>query len=143
MKIRGRSHVNSQSFFLVKRQYGFNKYKGVIFHRLAMDPPCLNVIYKILPAFRLLLAKQLINNHGYTQMEAARRIGITQGAISQYINSKRATKGTKELGINYALVESMANEAAEKIANNKMNPDEITTYFCKLCLTMRENNYSI
>ena len=108
-----------------------------------MDPPCLAVIYRILPAFRLLLAKQLINNHGYTQMEAARRIGITQSAISQYITSKRATRGIQELGTNYPLMKSMANEAAEKIANNKMSPDEITTYFCKLCMTMRENNYSI
>ena len=108
-----------------------------------MDPPCKAVIFTILPTFRLLMAKQLVIKHGYTQTEAARKIGITQGAISQYMTAKRAAKGTKGICINYPLIESMAREAAEKIANNKMNPDEITTYFCKLCTTMRENNYCI
>ena len=97
-----------------------------------MDPPCQAMIYKILPTFRFLMAKQLINKHGYTQTKAARKMGITQSAISQYINLKRATR-RKELGANYSLVESMAHEAAAKIAKNEMNPDELTTYFCKLC----------
>ena len=108
-----------------------------------MDPPCQTVIYKILPAFRFLLAKQLIDKYGFTQMEVAGKIGITQSAISQYLTSKRAVKGLQELGINYHLVESMANEVAEKIANNEMNPFEITTYFCKLCTTIKEDNYFI
>lgn len=107
-----------------------------------MDPPCQAVINKILPTFRFLMVKQLIHKHGYTQTKAARKIGITQSAISQYMTSKRATRG-KELGINYPLVESMAHEAADKIAHNKMKPDEIITYFCKLCTTMKENNYVI
>ncbi len=89
------------------------------------------------------MAKKLVNKHGYTQREAARKIGITQAAISQYLNEKRAARGVRDLRINYPLVESMACEAAEKIANNEMNPDEIIAYFCKLCTTMRESNYCI
>ena len=126
-----------------KLQQELNKYKPVIFCRLDMDPPCKVIIYEILPAFRLFLAKQLIKKHGYTQMEAASKMGITQAAISQYITAKRAAKGIIELDINYPLVESMAIEAAEKIAKNKMKPDEITTYFCQLCKTIKENNYCI
>lgn len=108
-----------------------------------MDPPCQNVIYKILPAFRLLLAKQLIDKYGLTQMEAASKIGITQAAISQYLASKRAVKGIDELGINYPLVESMANEVAQKIVNDEMNPFETTTYFCKICTIIKKSNYFI
>ena len=107
-----------------------------------MDPPCQTVITKILPTFRFLLAKRLIEKHGYTQDMVAQKMGITQSAVSQYMTSKRATRG-KELDINYPIVESMANEAAEKLAKNEMNPAEVITYFCKLCMTMRESNYCI
>ena len=107
-----------------------------------MDPPCQIVITKILPTFRFLVAKQLTSKHGFTQMQAANKMGITQSAISQYLASKRATRG-KDLDINYSLVESMAKETAEKIARNQLNPAEIVTYFCKLCMTMRESNYCI
>jgi len=89
------------------------------------------------------MAKQLVKKHGYKQREAARKIGITQAAISHYLAEKRGARGIKDLRINFPLVESMACEAAEKIANNEMNPDEIITYFCKLCTTMRESNYYI
>lgn len=107
-----------------------------------MDPPCKAVINKILPTFRYLVAKKLISKYGFTQETAAQKMDITQSAISQYMTSKRATRG-KQLGINFPLVESMANEAAKKIAKNKMKPDEITTYFCNLCMIMREDNYII
>jgi predicted transcriptional regulator len=88
------------------------------------------------------MAKQLISKHGLTQEEVACKMGITQSAVSQYMTSKRATRGN-QLGINYPLVESMAHEAADKIANNQMKADEIITYFCELCTTMKENNYVI
>jgi predicted transcriptional regulator len=44
----------------------------------------------VLPVFRAFVAKELVNNHKFTQVEAAQKLGTTQAAISQYLNSKRA-----------------------------------------------------
>jgi predicted transcriptional regulator len=107
-----------------------------------MDFQCSEIVNKVLPTFRSLLAKTLINKHGYTQIQAASKIGVTQAAISNYLNSKRAKKRHNTLGINYALVESIANETAEKIVTNEIKPDEITIYFCKFCNSFKDNSKS-
>jgi hypothetical protein len=105
-----------------------------------MDFECKEMVTKVLPTFRSLLAKTLVNKHGYTQTQAASKIGVTQAAISNYLNSKRATKSHKILDIKYALLESIAFETAEKIANNEIKPDEITIYFCKFCNSFKESS---
>jgi predicted transcriptional regulator len=107
---------------------------------VAVDINCSIIVKKVLPAFRSYLAKALINKYGYTQTKAASSIGVTQAAISNYVHSKRAKRGYKKLGINYSLVESIANETAEKIVYDKIKPAEITLYFCKFCNSLKASN---
>ncbi len=45
---------------------------------------CEVVAKDILPSIRALLAKSLVEKHKLTQQEAAKKLGLTQGAISQY-----------------------------------------------------------
>ncbi len=87
----------------------------------------------VLPVFRSLVAKDLVSSHGMTQVEAAQRLGTTQAAISQYINSKRAFKGTEKLGFILPQLQAMASETAGKLARNEMRPEDITVDFCRLC----------
>ena len=46
----------------------------------------------LLPVFRSLLASQLAEDYGFSQAEVARRLGITQAAVGQYLNEKRAKR---------------------------------------------------
>ena len=46
----------------------------------------------ILPAIRKELAKVLVNDHSLSQKEAAKILGITEAAVSQYRHSKRANE---------------------------------------------------
>jgi hypothetical protein len=47
-------------------------------------------VWDILPAIRRELAKILIQEHKLSQRDAARMLGLTDPAVSQYIKSKRA-----------------------------------------------------
>ncbi len=56
--------------------------------------PCLLIhcdmlVRTVLPGMRAEMVSRLINDHGLSQSEAARRLGVTRAAISQYVNRKR------------------------------------------------------
>lgn len=72
---------------------------------------------EILPAIRSIMAKELHEQYGYKQKEIAKRLEITQPAVSQYINQNRA----KEKVINkisddpqtYIIIDDAIQKAAE------------------------------
>jgi predicted transcriptional regulator len=87
----------------------------------------------LLPLFRSLVAKELINNYSLTQVEVAKKLGTTQAAISQYVNSKRAYKGAEQFEDILPRLETMAKNAANCLANGELNLERISVDFCKLC----------
>lgn len=90
---------------------------------------CEIVASDVLPALRALISKQLIEGYGLTQKEAARKLGLTQPAISQY---KKDVRGKKvalvhELGLDKTaleiakgLYEGMEEEQINKMLNNSL-----------------------
>ena len=100
-----------------------------------MGARCETIGKYVLPVFRSLIAKELINTHKLTQVEAAKRLGTTQAAISQYINSKRAFKGTEQFGDILPELQAMARDTAIQLANREITYEEISIDFCKLCAT--------
>ena len=94
----------------------------------------------VLPAFRSILTKQLITKHGLTQLQVASKLGLTQTAISNYMNSKRATKGRIILGDDFLTIQSMACETAERVANNKTTKEGMQKTLCKVCMELREKH---
>jgi len=103
-----------------------------------MYPPCETVGRYILPVFRSLVAKELIEKYNFTQLEAAEKLGTTQAAISQYIHSKRGYKGTAQFERTLPMIQVAASEIAKGIVTGKMNIDEVTLNFCKLCTSLQE-----
>jgi len=61
-----------------------------------MKAPCENIVMAFLPFIRSYVANRLITEHGYTQTDAARAMGISQPAISLYLKGKRGLKLDKE-----------------------------------------------
>jgi predicted transcriptional regulator len=101
-----------------------------------MNPRCEAIGKYVVPLFRSLVAKELISTYKLTQVEAAQRLGTTQAAISQYINSKRANKGMGQFGDVVPKIQVMANETAKRLANKEIRGDEVTADFCKLCSSL-------
>ena len=87
----------------------------------------------VLPIFRSLVARELVNAYNLTQVETAKKLGTTQAAISQYINSKRAFKGMEQIGEQLSQIRAMAKKTAKRLANNKLTLDDVSVDFCDLC----------
>ena len=88
----------------------------------------------ILPALRRIIANILIQDYSLSQVEAARKLGVSQPAISYYISSKRGYKLFTILENDEEIVE-MCRRVAEQII--KGNRDTVARYFCGLCFTVR------
>jgi len=100
-----------------------------------MSARCETIGKFVLPVFRSFVAQELINSFHLTQVEAAKKLKTTQAAVSQYMNSKRAIKGTQEFVDLIPKIQQEAKQTAKRLANNQATWDEVTLDFCKLCLT--------
>ncbi len=54
-----------------------------------MKIPCEVVVWQILPLVRRELARELVGGYGMTQAQVAKKFGVTDAAISQYLTKKR------------------------------------------------------
>jgi len=83
------------------------------------------IVGDVLPALRALITKELIQNFGLTQTEAAKKLGLTQPAISQYRKYLRGSK-IKQLQKNknvMTIVRKLSKEiASEKISSKEVSP---------------------
>jgi uncharacterized protein len=113
----------------------FIYYKPVIFSiDETMTARCEIVGKYALPVFRALVAKELINSYGLTQIEVAQKLGTTQAAISQYVNSKRAFKGAEQFGDLLPRLQAMAKVTAEQLVKQKIGYRDVSVDFCKVCM---------
>jgi predicted transcriptional regulator len=109
---------------------------NVITERLRMRPPCEQVVRYVLPAIRSIVAKDLIENHGFTQVAAAKKLGTTQAAISHYLYSKRGEKWVGELRRNEAVMATV-NEVTSGITEERYDSIHVVSKLCKLCEALR------
>ena len=100
-----------------------------------MSARCETIGKFVLPVFRSLVAKELTCTFHLTQVETAKKLKTTQAAVSQYINSKRAIKGTEQFIDILPRIQAEAKETAKRLANQETTWDEVTLDFCKLCST--------
>jgi predicted transcriptional regulator len=115
-----------------------------------MSARCETIGKYVLPVFRSMVARELVNTYNFTQVEAAKKLKTTQAAVSQYLNSKRAIKGTEEFDEIIPKIQATAKQTAKLLAKDETTWDVVTQDFCKLCTTFygeEENqagdNYSI
>ena len=98
---------------------------------MVVRPKCERATKYILPTIRGLIAKDLVKEHGFSQSHAAKVLGITQAAVSQYISSKRGGKLTKKLLANKEIIKIIGSEAG-KIADVK-NSKKVELDLCGIC----------
>jgi len=133
--------MTSQRFstFLWEKEGLFTRYNIVIKMWMQMRTPCELVVKLVLPAFRSLVAKTLIEKYHFSQVTTAQKLGITQAAISHYLYSKRGDKRIKQLEA-IPSIQSAANEIALSIATEKISPFDAMLKFCGLCKDLRTQN---
>lgn len=87
--------------------------------------PCEDAVWEILPAIRRELAISLVKEHALNQRETARILGLTEAAVSQYVNSKRGSR----MEISPEIMAEI-KKAAEVII---LNEARTTHELCRIC----------
>ncbi|MCG8342820.1 MAG: helix-turn-helix domain-containing protein [Chlorobiales bacterium] len=88
--------------------------------------PCEKAVWYNLPQIRADIASGLVKT-GMTQSQAAKKLGVTPAAVSQYLNKKRGQQDVKskayleEIGI-----------AVEKVRDGA-TAEELQSIVCKCC----------
>jgi predicted transcriptional regulator len=103
-----------------------------------MSARCETIGKYIMPVFRALVAKELVNVYHLTQVEAAQMLGTTQVSISQYVNSKRATRGIKQFGKVLPKIQVMASKTAKRLLDKEILWEEVMRDFCTLCVSFSD-----
>jgi len=104
-----------------------------------MRPPCETVVRFVLPAFRSLVARELVEKYDFSQVDVAKKLGTTQAAISQYISSKRGEKQLKQLE-SIPLIRSVVSKVASGIAISELATIDTIEIFCNLCEALRKRD---
>jgi predicted transcriptional regulator len=101
--------------------------------------PCEAIARYILPIYRSVIAKDLIEKYKLTQVEAAKKIGTTQAAISQYIHSKRGYGGPSQFENAMPKIRKHAHKIAKRIAKENISSNEVMKVFCELCRDLHKS----
>ncbi len=101
-----------------------------------MRPPCEIIVRFVLPALRSLIARELIEKHGFSQVVAAKKLGITQATISHYLYSKRGEKYLKQIE-HMDNIRKMVKEVANDIASGELSSLDMISRFCDVCSQLR------
>jgi len=104
-----------------------------------MRPPCELVVRFVLPAFRSLVAKELIKKYHISQVVASELLGTTQAAVSYYLYSKRGDKILKQLE-SMPNVRLAAKELAKKMVDKQFSLANSISRFCTLCIALRKSD---
>ena len=104
-----------------------------------MRPPCEIVVRSVLPAFRSLVARRLIENFNFSQVAAAKKLGTTQASISNYLYSKRGNKFVKQLEASPS-VHAIVIKVAKGIAADESSPFDAMLEFCNLCGALKSSD---
>ncbi len=96
-----------------------------------MRLPCDICMWGLIPMIKRELVLKLYRKHKLSKATIARKLGITKGSVTQYIQGKRAANSSKLRKI------KDINQRIEDLANNlskkKITQKQIAKRFCNIC----------
>lgn len=98
-----------------------------------MRTPCEIAVKEYLPTLRAMIAKKLIQDHGWTQKRTSETLGLTQPAISGYLRNLRR----RATGLNPREMEGIAGSLAEALAHGGIPSAKMVEETCRFCLSSR------
>ena len=93
---------------------------------------CERFVLRYLPTIRAFLAKNLVERYNLSQTQVARKLGISQAAVSLYVKGKRGSKFKCHL-VNNKHVCAMLERLVEIVIMKDMNAEEACQILCQLC----------
>ena len=100
-----------------------------------MKPPCIIVVQHILPALRVLVAKELVEKHGLKRVRAAEKMEVTPAAITQYLEEARGKTAIRLVEGSDEVVK-IISDIAEGLARNEASMYDVLEKICRACRMM-------
>lgn len=102
-----------------------------------MKTPCELVVGKMMPSLRASVVKELSGKYHMKQAQIARKLGITQASVSQYLSSARA--GDTKMVEDFPKIRGYASEIAKRIADGEERQGW-SEVLCEACRDIREDD---
>lgn len=101
-----------------------------------MKPPCLIVIYYVLPAIRAIIVQKLIEEYNLREIDVAIRTGITPAAITQYMKGKRGSSLVRAITQSERAMK-IISDITECLGKKETSIDIILNKLCEVCHIIR------
>ncbi len=95
-----------------------------------MEPECRTITSEMIPAVRAYLAEAMSSRYKLRQQEIAKRLGMTQVAVSKYINMKYSPAVAKAKA---EVAKQIAHTHFVKEIMKSRNPDEVNRRIERFC----------
>ena len=102
-----------------------------------MKTPCELVVGKILPSLRASVVKELSGKYHMKQSDIAKKMGITQASVSQYLSSTRA--GSAKMTETFPKIKTYADDIAKRIVKGE-DRYEWYGFICIACKDIRSDD---
>ena len=106
----------------------YNLFGGILKHTY-----CEVYVKIILPAIRILIAKELLEKYGYTQLQVSRLLGVSQPFLNYYISGRRRPKHIVVLEKN-----PLIRDIVKKEVNCLIERRCINIVPCDVCTELRK-----
>lgn len=101
-----------------------------------MNLPCYTCMWDIIPMIKRELVLKLHEEHNLSKVIIAKKMSITKGPVTQYIQGKRAGKSDKIRKIKG--IDKMVSNLAKDIAGKKLTGNHIRGQFCSICKAVQK-----
>ena len=98
-----------------------------------MKMPCEITVWNVLPMIRRELACIMVEEYKMSQVDVAKRFGLTEAAISQYMTKKRGSLDITEKEFKEQIKKSA------KIVYEDDDPDKLAHEICFLCHMIQDS----
>jgi predicted transcriptional regulator len=98
--------------------------------------PCEVGVKTVLPAVKAIMARTIVQKHGYNEKQTADLLGLSQSAVSRYVGRER---GHNLVAIENAPdVLTLIDEMVFSLIKEPENRAKVLEIFCRTCTTIRQ-----
>jgi predicted transcriptional regulator len=98
--------------------------------------PCEVGVKTVLPSVKAAMAREIITNRGLNEQQTAELLGLSQSAVSRYVNKER---GNKLLTLeNSTEILALINQMVAVLIKEPNNKSEVLELFCQTCQAIRK-----
>lgn len=98
--------------------------------------PCEVGVKTVLPAVKAIMARTIVEKHGYNEKQTATLLGLSQSAVSRYVSRER---GHNLVSIeNTPDILTIIDQMVLSLIQEPQNRTKVLELFCETCTSIRE-----